>query len=84
MMRYGVLLLTLLSFFWLPWQLTVLLMIVSSVFYPLAGVVFGVLFDVMYAPVGFVGLPLGIVWGIVATLIGYGIERFIRARIMSV
>ena len=83
-MRYCVLLVTLLSFFWLPWQLTVLLMIVSSVFFPLAGVVFGVLFDVIYAPVGFVDVPLGIVWGAAATMLGYGIERFIRARIMSV
>lgn len=83
MIRYLVLLATFLSLFWLPWQCTVVFMLVASVFFPLSGIVFGVLFDVLYAPLGFVGLPLGILWGATASLVGYGLSRFISARIMS-
>lgn len=83
-MRYGILVATFLSLVWLPWPLTLLLMIISSISIPLSGIVFGVLFDMVYAPVGAVGIPLGVLWGGTASLVGYTLSRFIRARIMSV
>jgi len=83
MIRYAVLLVTFLSLFWLPWQYSVVFMLIASTFFPLSGILFGVLFDVLYAPLGFVGLPLGIVWGATASLVGFGLSRFISARIMS-
>lgn len=84
MMRYVVLLATFLSLVWFPWPITVVLMVVSSIFVPLSGIVFGVLFDMVYAPVGAVSMPLGVLWGSAASLAGYIISRFIRTRIMSV
>ena len=62
-MRYVVLLATFLSLVWFPWPITVVLMVVSSMFVPLSGIVFGVLFDMVYAPVGAVSMPLGVLWG---------------------
>lgn len=84
MMRYCVLVATFLSLVWLPWPITLVLMIASSISIPLSGIVFGVLFDMVYAPVGAVGIPLGVLWGSVASLLGYIISRFLQARIMSV
>lgn len=84
MMRYSILLATFLSLVWLPWPITVALMVASSISLPISGIVFGVLFDLVYAPIGAVGLPLGVLWGAGASLTGYLILRFIRTRIMSV
>ena len=84
MMRYVLLVATFLSLVWLPWPITVVLMVASSISLPLSGIVFGVLIDMLYAPVGAVGIPPGVLWGSVASLAGYTISRFIRARIMSV
>jgi hypothetical protein len=83
MMRYGFLIATFLSLVWLPWPITLALMIVSSVSFPLSGIVFGVLFDMIYAPVGALGIPLGVLWGGVASLLGYVLSRFMQERIMS-
>ena len=84
MMRFVLLVATFLSLVWLPWPITVVLMVASSISLPLSGIVFGVLIDMLYAPVGAVGIPLGVLWGSVASLVGYTISRFVRARIMSV
>lgn len=83
MIRYLVLGVTFLSLFWLPWPFTVFLMFLASVFVPLAGIVFGVLLEVLYAPVGFIGVPIGVLWGALASLAGFGLSRFIATRIMS-
>jgi hypothetical protein len=83
-MRAIVLLATCISFVWLPWQWTVFLMVLASTSVPLAGIVFGVLLDLVYAPVGISSVPLGALFGVMASLLGYAISRFLRARIIDV
>lgn len=82
-MRAVLIVFTAISLVWLPWQWTVGFMIVVSTMVPLAGIVFGVLIDLVYAPVGIASLPLGVLWGAVASLIGYLVSRFLRARIIN-
>jgi hypothetical protein len=84
MTRAILILATCISFVALPWQFTVLMMVVLSTSIPLAGIIVGVLLDLVYAPVGVSSLPLGVMFGALATAIGYAISRFVRARIMDV
>jgi hypothetical protein len=83
MMRGILIALTCLSFVALPWQWTVAFMIALSTSIPLAGIIVGVLLDLVYAPVGIGSVPLGILYGLVASGLGYAISRFLRARIMD-
>ncbi len=83
MMRGILIVLACISFVSLPWQWTVGFMIVVSTSVPLAGIVFGVLLDLVYAPVGVGSVPLGVLFGLLASGLGYAISRFLRARIMD-
>ncbi len=82
-MRGILILLTCISFVALPWQWTVASMILVSTSVPLAGIIFGVLLDLAYAPVGVGSVPLGTLYGLLASGLGYAISRFLRARIMD-
>lgn len=82
MMRAVILVATFLSLVWLPWPMTVVLMVVASISFPLSGIAFGILFDLLYAPAA--GIPLGLLWGSAASIAGYAISRFIRERIIRV
>lgn len=83
MIELVLLIATALSLVWLPWPITIACMLAASVRVPLAGIIFGVLLDVFYAPFGAVHLPIGICVGALASLAGYGISRFLEARIMG-
>lgn len=83
MIRYVILAATFLSVLWMPWPITVMLMTISSMLLPVAGIIFGVMFDMIYAPVGAIGIPLGIMWGASASVLGVLMSRFIRSRIMG-
>lgn len=83
MTRAILILATCISFVMLPWQFTVVMMVVLSTTIPLAGIIVGVLIDLVYAPVGISSVPLGVLFGVVASALGYAISRFLRARIMG-
>mgnify|MGYP007071675133 CR=1 FL=1 len=82
-MRAILILATCISFVALPWQFTVFMMVVLSTSIPLAGIIVGVLLDLVYAPVVISSFPLGVVFGLCASAIGYAISRFVRARIID-
>ncbi len=83
MIRPLLLVATLISLTWMPWPVTVVCMILSSIFMPLSGIVFGVIADLFYAPYGSTFLPYGLLWGVAASGVGFIVERFIRTRIMG-
>jgi hypothetical protein len=83
MIRPVLLLATFLSLVWMPWPVTIVFMVLTSIFIPISGIVFGLLLDIFYAPLGVSSLPYGLMWGSLATAIGFMVERFLRTRIMG-
>jgi hypothetical protein len=82
-MRITIIASALLGLFWLPWPLTLILMIAAGAVVPLSAVVLGVLVDLLYAPQVLGGVPLGLLSGLAACGAGLLIERFIRTRIID-
>lgn len=83
MIRPILLIATALSLFWMPWTITIACMVLTSIFMPISGIVFGLLLDIFYAPFGVSTLPYGLMWGSAASLTGFIVERFVRTRIMD-
>lgn len=80
-MRYVFLALALLSIFFFPYPLTVLLSFVASLYVPIAGLLIGILADLVYYTPHASSLPLATMYGAAASLLAYILRRFVRARL---
>ena len=80
-MRIVVPAIALLSVFWFPWPLTLILLFVASLFVPLSGLLIGVLADVVYGASLVSGIPYGTVAGIIAFVVGILLQRYGKAHL---
>jgi len=83
MMRFLAPVLALVSLFWFPWVITLVLMFVASIFFPLSGLLIGIFADSVYGASITSGIPYGTLTGIAAFLCGLAFNRFGKARIMQ-
>jgi len=67
--------------FFFPWQLSVLLSIAASFFFPPAAILSGVLLDALYS--GAHGFPYFTPLGVVISVVAYFVQQFMKTRIMS-
>lgn len=72
---------TLFSLFALPWQVTVVLLLVAALVFPPAGILLGLLAEIFYWAPGFI--PYYALAGAVATGGALLVHRFIKTRIMD-
>lgn len=78
--RAAVLAIALLSLFWLPWTVSLVLMFLSSLIFPPAAFALGVLADLLYYPGH--GFPLASFEGLALTFISIAVRHFVKTRIM--
>lgn len=83
MMRVFASALALISLFWFPWLVTLILMFVASFFFPFSGLIIGILADSVYGASITSGIPYGTLAGILAFVCGVVFQRFGKARIMQ-
>ncbi len=75
--------LALISLFWFPWLVTLVLMFVASLFFPFSGIIIGILADGVYGASVTSGIPYGTLAGVLAFVCGVVFQRFGKARIMG-
>ncbi len=80
-MRIVVPAIALLSVFWFPWPLTLILLFAASLFVPLSGLLIGVLADVVYGASLVSGIPYGTLAGIIAFVVGTLLQRYGKAHL---
>lgn len=78
--RIAVIVIALLSLFWLPWTISLLLMFLSGLVFPPAALALGVLADLLYYPGH--GFPWGTCSGLALTLICAFVRHFVKTRII--
>lgn len=66
------------TLFFLPYALSILVLFVAACFVPLAGLALGIMLDTLYYTPGAAHLPYASLIGLIATLIGIVVQRFIR------
>ncbi len=80
-LQIGLVVASILSIFFFPWPLTVLLTLISGVFWPPVALAVGVLYELLYAPG--TTLPWAVIIGLAATGGLFFVHQFIKTRIMS-
>ncbi len=83
MMRIGSVAVAFISLFVFPWPVSFALILVASVFMPLAGVTLGILSDLLYFVPGSAFVPYGSLFGLVCTVGSLLMQRFVKTRIMG-
>jgi hypothetical protein len=83
MMRWPLLSLAFLSPFFFPWPLTALLALIAASITPLAPLAIGLSLDALYYVRGVSALPWWTFYGLIATLLAYGVRRFLETSIMQ-
>lgn len=78
--RAAVILIALLSLFWLPWAISLMLMFLSGLIFPPAALALGVLADLLYYPGH--GVPWATFDGLALTLISAAVRHLVKTRIM--
>lgn len=78
--RAAVIVIALLSLFWLPWSISLILMFFSGLVFPPLALALGVLADLLYYPGH--GLPWATLDGLVLALISAAVRHFVKTRIM--
>ena len=81
MIRGALIATAILSALLFPYPYTVLLTVIASVAFPPTGLLVGVLVDALYYTG--TGLPLGLLMGLGASIFGFVVHRFVKARIMD-
>lgn len=72
-----------LSVFILPWTITILLMFGAGLVFPPAPFFIGILVDFLYYPGFGTGIwPHGTLIGLVISVLTYGVQHFVKTRIM--
>jgi len=67
----------------LPYTLSVLVLFVLAFFTPLAGVSLGVILDALYFTKGVASFPYASLIGLIATVVGFGVQRFIHTHVST-
>lgn len=80
-MRYIVFAFAVLSVFFFPFPLTVLLSFVASLYVPVAGLFIGAFADLLYYTPHASAYPIALVLGAVVSLVAFIVRRFVRARV---
>ncbi|MEO6536159.1 MAG: hypothetical protein ABIT47_00565 [Candidatus Paceibacterota bacterium] len=78
--RIGIIVLSIISVFVFPWSLTMVLMIASGLVFPPAPFFVGILADVLYYSGH--GLPHATLIGLFISVITFGVQHFVKTRIM--
>jgi len=73
-------LLALLSLFIFPWQVSVVALFAASLFVPLAGVILGVIADLVYYTPGSAFFPYFSLFGFASFGIALLVHRFVKTR----
>lgn len=78
--RAALIVIALLSIFWLPWAITLVLMFLSGLVFPPLALILGILADLLYYP------GHGFFWasfdGLLLTLLSAAVRHFVKTRIM--
>ncbi|MES2668627.1 MAG: hypothetical protein V4644_02985 [Patescibacteria group bacterium] len=80
MLRAALLLIAFLSFFLFPWQVSVALLFSASLLIPPAGLLLGIIGDLVYYVPGASLLPFLTLWGACATAFALLVHRFVKTR----
>jgi hypothetical protein len=83
MLRYALPAFALLSLFLFPWPLGVAAIFLSAGFAPASGILLGVSADLIHFAPGAYAFPYASALGACATLAGFVVQRFVKARIMG-
>jgi hypothetical protein len=83
MIRVVIIIVACISLFWLPWPLSIVLLVLAAVYDPLAATGLGLLADVLYFAHGVYGFPYMTVLGIVIACIALFVRKFAEARIIG-
>jgi len=78
--RAAILVLALLSLFWLPWRISLLLVFAAGLVFPPTALALGILADLLYYPGH--GFPWASAEGLAITLICAAVRHFVKTRIM--
>lgn len=78
--KAGVVVLGILSIFWLPWVCSIVLMFLAGLVTPLAALGIGVLADFLYYPGH--GWPWGVTVGLIMAATSAAVRHLVRTRIM--
>lgn len=81
MMKYLLCLISICSLFWFPFPYTVLLSIITGLFFPPWLLVMGVLADALYLPQG--AFPYMSLYGLIGTIPMVFVHRFLKARLIT-
>lgn len=83
MIRYALTILALLSPFFFPFSATLVLAFAASVFIPPVALVVGLLSDFLYYTPGASFWPMASMWGLLLSICGLLVRRFLKARIIG-
>lgn len=78
--RIAVLVIALLSIFWLPWAVTLVLFFLAGLVFPPAALALGVFADLVYYPGQ--GIFWGTLGGVLIALFAAAVRHFAKTRIM--
>ncbi|KND47438.1 MAG: hypothetical protein AB199_03345 [Parcubacteria bacterium C7867-004] len=71
------------ALFFFPWPVSALLVFLSALAFPLAGLLLGAFADILYFTPGAANVPFFLLFGAAATLISILVHRFVKTRIME-
>ncbi len=80
MIRILFLILALVAPFFFPWPVAALLAFIATFLFPFAGIVLGMLFDLLYFLPGAAFIPYGTLFGAAATAFVLVVQRFVKTR----
>lgn len=71
------------TLFFFPYALSVVVMFLLALYIPFSGVALGIMLDALYFTPGAAPLPYATITGLIATLLGSLVQRFIRAHLST-
>ncbi len=81
MMRIVFVIAAVVGIFMFPWPFALMLGLVAAALLPVAGIAFGVLYDILYYPGGY--WPVASILGLVVTGLALFVRSFVKERIMG-
>lgn len=83
MIRGVIIFFAFISLFMAPWQVSAGMLLLAAGMVPLAGLLLGVIADVVYYSPGSTFMPYFTLFGVVAFLLSLIVQRFVKTRIME-
>lgn len=81
MMRALIISASIATLFFFPYPLSVVVIFLLALYIPLSGVALGIMLDALYFTEGAAPLPYATITGLIATLLGILVQRFIRTHV---